>query len=358
MAASQAMLLTPPGAAAIAVVRLTGPRVEPFLREHFNRPTPIGRPVHGLLRDHETILDDPVILRINDLSADLNLHGGPWVIHSVMELAGREGFELQNHLELPLADSMLDEQQPLLREVESHLPMVRSELGLRALLAQPGAWRDVHNSFVHLSHDQQKSFIQHCLDDRALIHLLSPPTVAIIGSPNVGKSTLANQLFARKRSITADLPGTTRDWVGEIADIDGLPVLLVDTAGIRRTPDPLERAAIDQSHHQARSADLVLIILNAAVAPDEHERQLLDQYPLALRIINQCDRPFTWDPAGLHPLRTIATTGHGVDALRHRIAATFQCDDLEIPRPRWWTDRQRQILLRALDGHPQALAEL
>jgi len=374
---SRALLLTPPGTAAIAVIRLAGPGVELFLERFFSAKPQPGRPVHGILREGDRILDDPVVVQIDPQRADLNLHGGLWVIHSVLDLARRNDFEILGRSTAPLADAAVDEPETLLREVESHLPLARTEPGLRALLAQPHVWRNLQHSFPSLPSAQQKSLIEQCLGDRALFYLLHPPTVAIIGSPNAGKSTLANQLFAQTRSITADLPGTTRDWVGEIADIDGLPVLLIDTAGIHPTEDPLERAAIGQSIQQAQSAGLVLIVLHAARPPDAQEWQLLAQYPEALRIINQCDRPPAWDTTELplspspgtpgegwgggscpnSPLRTIATTGQGIDPLRRRIAAHFQCDSLEISRPRWWTRRQKQILTLALD-HPARLLEL
>lgn len=367
---NRALLLTHPGTAAIAVVRLIGPKTGPFLQRFFNTTPRSGRPVHGILRDGGRILDDPVVVLIDPKRADVNLHGGTWVVRSVLELARQNGFEIISSTEFPLPDDSLEGSDPLLREVESHLPLARSELGLRLLLAQSHAWRELQLAFAHQPPDQQKTFINQCLDDRSLIHLLHPPAIAIIGAPNVGKSTLANQLFARQHSITADLPGTTRDWVGEIADIDGLPVLLIDTAGIRPTQDVLELASINQSHQQARSADLVMIVLHAAHPPDEQISQLLAQYPGALHIINKCDLPHSsshspgapgegWGEGSNNdtPLYTIATTGHGIAALRRCIAAYFHCDSLEIPRPRWWTDRQRQILLCALDN-PRALSDL
>src|SRR5260370_980944 len=79
---------------------------------------------------------------------------------------------------------------------------------------------------------------------------------AVAGLPNVGKSTVANQLFAEERSITADVAGTTRDWVGEIANIDGLAVVLVDTPGIREASDPIEKVVIERSDTELRGADL------------------------------------------------------------------------------------------------------
>src|SRR5690606_3480586 len=103
--------------------------------------------------------------------------------------------------------------------------------------------------------------LRRMLDDASLRNLLRLPRVAIIGTPNVGKSTLANQLFAQERSITADLPGTTRDWIGEIANIDGLAVMLVDTPGQGQPRDPVEAAAVDASIHQIDASDLIVLVL-------------------------------------------------------------------------------------------------
>src|SRR4051812_12407047 len=94
-APSRAIPLTPSGAAAIAVVRIVGPRVAAFLEARFSRPAKAGRAVHGELRDDAGgVLDDPVVavLDFDATVADLNLHGGPWVVTSVLELLRREGF--------------------------------------------------------------------------------------------------------------------------------------------------------------------------------------------------------------------------------------------------------------------------
>jgi tRNA modification GTPase len=85
---NRAMLLTPPGGAAIAVVRLVGDRVEHFLRAHFSSPVPEGRCVHGSLSDGGRVVDDPVVVvSAGGRVADVSLHGGPWVVRSVLELA-------------------------------------------------------------------------------------------------------------------------------------------------------------------------------------------------------------------------------------------------------------------------------
>src|SRR5687767_14662637 len=90
-----ALLLTPTGAAAIAVVRLSGNGVGAFLRTHFACPAKEGKPVHATLTDGDRVIDDPVVvLSSGGTVADLNVHGGTWVVRSVLDLARRTGFEV------------------------------------------------------------------------------------------------------------------------------------------------------------------------------------------------------------------------------------------------------------------------
>src|SRR5947209_2511557 len=252
---NRATLLTAPGAAAIAVVRLTGPLTQTFLQRHFSKPVAPGRCIHGTLREGDRIIDDPVVVLLPDQrGADINLHGGTWVVKSALDLAHDHGFAVAEATSIPLPEEATDGQTQIETEVLSHLPQARTELAVRALLAQPAAWdhllKQIHDRTIKAEE------LDAIVRDRSMHHLLHPPRVAIIGAPNVGKSTLANQLFAQERSITADLPGTTRDWVGEIANIDGLPVLLVDTPGLRSTQDQIELEAIERSRGQIERAEL------------------------------------------------------------------------------------------------------
>lgn len=332
----RAMLLTAGGSGAIAVVRLVGPGVSGFLRGHFSRSAKEGRAVHGELSDGGRVIDDPVVVaHEGGNSADLSLHGGAWVVREVMELARREGFEIVSGEggEIPL--DAVEGDGELEREVMAHLPRARTELAMRVLLGQAEAWRKWRSGETGWS-------VEEVMGDWSLWRLLNPPRVAIVGSANVGKSTLANQLFAQERSITADVAGTTRDWVGEIANINGLAVMLVDTPGLRQTHDPIERMAIENGRAEIARADLVVLVLDATRELAGEQRELLEAFPGALCVMNKCD--VAEGMAGVEAIRAAAICGEGVDEVRKAICSRFGCDGVEVNRPRWWTRRQREML--------------
>ena len=342
---NRAILLTPPGAAAIAVIRLSGPAVVPFLRAHFNRDVQPGWPIHADLTDGQRTIDDPVVvLSSNGNLADISAHGGAWVIRSVLDLACRHGFEIIENPPIPLAAEAVDAETELETEVLMHLPLAKTELALRVLLNQPRAWKQLIENAGRMT--DLSGQIRRVLADRSLYWLLNPPHVAIIGAPNVGKSTLANQLFAQDRSITADLPGTTRDWVGEYANIDGLAVMLVDTPGLCQTDDVVERQAIDYGREQIRRSDMLMLLLDAtqALAP---QLELRDVHPEAQLVVNKCDRPPLWDLGSIRAIAVSALSGQGIDQVRSAIRARFGCEGMDPNLPHCWTDRQKQLLERA-----------
>ena len=352
MACGRAILLTPPGAGAIAVVRIAGTGVSSFLRTHFSKPAREGRCVHGELLDGGRVVDDPVVvLHRGGTVADVNLHGGPWVVRSVLEVARRAGFEVVDRPDAPLPDEAVDAGAEFGREVLRYLPLARTDLAARALLAQEDAWLTFRRS------PASGPDITSIRDDRSLYWLLHPPRVAIVGVPNAGKSTLANQLFAQERSITADAPGTTRDWVGEIANVDGLAVMLVDTPGLRATSEAIENEAIERARGEIGRADLVVLVLDVTQPRAPRQAELEQAYPGALCVLNKMDRAPAWD-ASAGAVRTVATSGQGVALLRAAVRRHFLGPrPFEPTRPRWWTERQRHVLDRAATN-PAALAEL
>lgn len=350
------MLLTPPGAAAIAVVRIRGERTIDFLARYFSRPARSLQAVHGELTDGNRVIDDPIVVLHDDgLTADLSLHGGPWVVRTTLELLRRQGFAIAEPAGGPSPDWATDGQSPLEREMLAWVPLARTELAMRVLLAQTAAWDRLRRELKD-SPAARPARLRAILDDPALLNLLRLPHVAIVGPPNVGKSTLANQLFAQERSITADLPGTTRDWVGAIANIDGLAVMLVDTPGQRITDDTIEHRAIEASRQRIEQADLVLHVVDAMSNPPLPSHPQPGHRPTLL-VRNKADLAPADLPDTPCCYPTVATTGTGIPALRQAIATHFACTNLNPAQPRIWTDRQRGVVQQSI-RNPHLLAQL
>ena len=149
-------------------------------------------------------------------------------------------------------------------------------------------------------------------------------TLAIVGRPNVGKSSLFNRLVERERAIVTATPGTTRDLVTETVAIGGIPVKLVDTAGIRRALDEAESIGIRKSMEALAEADLVLIVRDASQSVAAEDRELVAQVGQrpALIVENKSDilsSQFSVLSSELGCVRTSAVTGEGISALRSEI---------------------------------------
>ena len=124
---------------------------------------------------------------------------------------------------------------------------------------------------------------------------------AIIGRPNVGKSSLLNYLLDEEKAIVTDIAGTTRDVIEEYVNVNGVPLKLIDTAGIRQTEDVVEKIGVERSKKALQQADLVLLVLNQAEALTKEDLELLDLTKQSKRIIllNKTDLPSALDRAQL-----------------------------------------------------------
>jgi tRNA modification GTPase len=160
-----------------------------------------------------------------------------------------------------------------------------------------------------------------------LVH--SGMTLAIVGRPNVGKSSLFNRLLQQERAIVTAIPGTTRDLVSEVASIEGIPVKFVDTAGIRSGEDLVEKLGIERSYQAMADADLTIVVFDMSepLTPDDaallaHAREQ-GRYILAG---NKSDLPQAAEMPG-DSVAVSAVTGAGIDELRRRIAPAAGGDD-------------------------------
>jgi tRNA modification GTPase len=156
-------------------------------------------------------------------------------------------------------------------------------------------------------------------------------TLAIVGRPNVGKSSLFNRLVERERAIVTATPGTTRDLVSETVAIAGIPVKLVDTAGIRSALDEAESIGIRKSMEALADADLVLVVFDSSQPLADEDEELLGQVAgrPAIAVANKADLSHEGRPepnAELPTVQTSAITGEGIPDLRNEILRHIRGD--------------------------------
>jgi len=188
--------------------------------------------------------------------------------------------------------------------------------------------------------------------------------LAILGKPNVGKSSLFNRLVAAERAIVTDIPGTTRDVLTETVDLDGVPLRFADTAGVRQTTDRVERIGVSRTLETLAEADLALVVLDGADSIDDDDRHVLERAATTVHliVINKSDLPQVIQPAALNGARKVAVsakTGEGLSDLREALRAfllerkTDLTDDLVLTN-----ERQHDSVVRARQGLATAIAAL
>jgi tRNA modification GTPase len=143
----------------------------------------------------------------------------------------------------------------------------------------------------------------------------------LVGRPNVGKSSLFNRLLEEDRAIVTDVAGTTRDTLEEDLVLDGIPVRLIDTAGLREVRDAIEREGVSRTNRALEQADLVLFVLDGSRDPDDLERETLARAETEtarwVAVVNKIDLPREAWLDGTLPVS--ATTGEGIAGLRRSL---------------------------------------
>ena len=151
-------------------------------------------------------------------------------------------------------------------------------------------------------------------------------TLAIVGKPNAGKSSVFNRLLKQERAIVTEIPGTTRDLVSETADIGGIPIRFVDTAGIRVSDERVEALGIERSYQAMTDADITLVVVDIAAGLSPEDEVLIARAGRALVVANKIDLPHATAPEGA--LLVSALTGAGIAGLQHAILRAITPDGI------------------------------
>lgn len=305
-------VMTAPAPGAVAILQLTGPGLPALLARLTGRTDwPAGRLRLVSLGG----IDEGLAVLLREDWAQLMPHGGPRVVQllaaRLMELGARpetgDGAAIDARTTYPEARSAIE------ADMLATIASAASSGAIDLLLAQPRLW----------SESARPDWDQIERRTRAWDRLLVPPTVAVVGRPNVGKSTLTNRLLGRTASLVADLPGTTRDWVAGLVELDGLAVRWIDTPGLRKSDDVIEQRAIELARGVIESAEVVLALRDPHL--DWPEPEALPREP-DLWVMNKADlaeagRAVADGSTRAAPLRISAQTGEGVAALQGAILA-------------------------------------
>lgn len=374
-----AAIATPPGVGGIGLIRVSGPSAEPIGRRLFRPSRRLAAFVshhltHGEIVSPRTgaVLDDVLVAFMKgpytytgEDILEISCHGGPLILRTVLEeilAAGARPAQrgeftkrafLNERLDLSQAEAVLD-----LITAQTRRGMAAAASRLKGDLSERiGDFRSavidllavVEASIDFSAEDGVESLPGDPLQPfQPLIDAITALAatyrrgritregvrVVIAGRPNVGKSSLLNRLLGEKRAIVTPIPGTTRDFIEEAVDIEGIAVRLTDTAGIRQPENAIEQEGIALVWERLAAADAVLLLLDGSATLTAEDRELLadrEGTPL-LAVVNKADLPQRLDvgeiagllPETAHPpIRISAKYGDGIEELTAAIRETI-----------------------------------
>jgi tRNA modification GTPase len=364
---------TPPGEGGVGIIRISGPGAENALLRSFRPHRPLEslqshRLYYGQVCDRDDRVIDEVLAVLmrgphsytREDVAEIHCHGGSQVIRAILKLFLDQGLRLarpgeftlrafvNGRLDLARAEAVIDlirsrsegarsvavgqlqgrlsarihhfreRLADLLSLVESHIDFPEDDIEAPILI-------ELSSSAEQLG--QEMDLLLNTFDSGRLLR--EGLSVLILGRPNVGKSSLLNRLLGESRAIVSEIPGTTRDTIEEVLVLGGVPLRLIDTAGMRDSDHPVEVEGISRAKAKIDGADLVLLVVDGS-------RPLLDDDLVSLSacahrptllVVNQADRALLPLPESFQSLPSIhvsAATGEGLEALQSAIVSSFQ----------------------------------
>ncbi|HEX2492821.1 MAG TPA: tRNA uridine-5-carboxymethylaminomethyl(34) synthesis GTPase MnmE [Steroidobacter sp.] len=360
-------IATPLGRSGLGIVRLSGPASATIARDLVHRTQPFVARQATLARLRTPGVSDEVIVTVfvaphsytGEEVAEISVHGSPMVLQGVLREAISKGARLaepgeftlraflNGKLDLVQAEAVGDlieavtplQARAAFDQLQGTLTarIVAIEQRLFDLMARLEASLDFPDEGYHFVQHQAVGAEIRALTEQIATLLTQAgrgrliregASVAIVGTPNVGKSSVFNALLNAERAIVTPIPGTTRDLLTERADIRGLSVGLVDTAGLRDSTDLVEQEGIARARRAADAADLMLVVLDRSRPLSTPDRALIDSLSSRARVLvaNKSDLPAAWaieQEAIADAIEISSKTGEGLPQLIDRMAMSL-----------------------------------
>ena len=400
------------GRSAIGIIRVSGPEAISITDKIF-----VGRKrlsemesftaAYGKIMDGDTLLDEVIALVMRgpktyttEDTVEIDLHGGPYVVRRVMELLVGLGVRvaepgeftkrafLGGRIDMTEAEAVMD---VINAETERSLDTSLKQLSgkLREEIVNLREKILYHTAFIEAALDDPENYE---LDEEyrdglerdveqlmlSIDKLLSTAdegrilregiSTAIVGKPNVGKSSMLNLLLGEERAIVTDIEGTTRDTLEEYVNIGGALLRLIDTAGIRETDDTVEKIGVDKARETITSADLVLMLLDGSRDISLEDKEIIAGLTNkeVIVLVNKMDISSDADAIdsasiekemkaanvkGYHIIYSSAKTGQGMEELKKLISGMFFASEIDYNDQVYITRaRHKNLLVSARDS--------
>ncbi len=330
-----AAIATAPGSGGIGIIRMSGPEAGQILSRIFvpagreDNPPASHRMTYGRITDGTETVDECMAVFMQaprsytrEDVAEIQIHGGSFVVNRVLELCLKEGARLaeageftrraflNGRVDLSRAEAVMElitargeqARRAAVRQLDGGASSFISgfsdrladlQAGLAACIDYPEEITDEEGAgALKEGLEDLTNRLESAIDEHASRLIHQGLRIALIGRPNVGKSSLLNALLGEERAIVTNIPGTTRDTVQGEMTVRGFRVLLTDTAGIHETADPVEKIGVERSEKARKEADASLLILDGSEPLTETDRELLARFSgEGAVVINKTDLP-------------------------------------------------------------------
>ena len=364
-----AAISTPRGEGGIGIIRISGDKSFEILDKIFNTKNP-NRDLgfykfnYGFIHDNGKIVDEVMAVRMKapktytcEDVVEINCHGGHLISEKVLEIVLKNGARhaeqgeftkrafMNGRIDLSQAEAVMDiiqgkTEKSISLSLEQLRGDLRDKIGSfkKALLDVTAHVNVVLDYPEEGIDDPLPSNLRENLEnvyaeaDRLISSYDKGKKIkegiktVIAGKPNVGKSTLLNSLLKEERAIVTHIPGTTRDVIEEIINIKGIPLVLTDTAGIRKTEDIVENIGVEKSKKFIENADLVLLVLDASRELESEDRDVIEEIQnnnkKTIVLLNKIDleRKIELDEFGLENILEISAKDNiGIEDMEERI---------------------------------------
>jgi tRNA modification GTPase len=331
---------------------------------------------------------------------EIDCHGSPYVTNALLDLCVARGARLarpgeftqraflNGRLDLTQAEAVLDLiHSSTKRQSQQAISALKGEIGVQIqavrhslieLLSRVVAGIDFPEEVGEVNLDDALTIVASAIDKLGVLALTVRSgrflrqglRLAIVGKPNAGKSSLLNQLLQFERAIVTEVPGTTRDSLEEMLDLNGIPVVLVDTAGIRKTDDQVEQIGIERTYKTIETADLVLLVTDVTTGwtPDDsliakmleripyfvlaNKVDLVDSFEAAKHLLPSGRNLTTGAPGGapIDCLAISAVSGWGMGELTKVLEEWIFKDSRNVDAGATLNARQGELCQRAIEA--------